>query len=135
MAEGILNDLYGDRFEAYSAGAEPTTVNPLAISVLSEIGIDISHGRSKHVSEFVGKDIDYVVTLCKGAKETCPFFPGAREYIHHGVDDPAAITDSREALESFRQVRDELKEWITKAFGSQSLDRTQKGMRFELQLE
>ena len=135
MAEGILNSLYGNRFEAYSAGTEPTTPNPLAVSAMSEIGIDISHGRSKHFSEFVGKDIDYVVTLCNEAKENCPFFPGAKEYAHHGVEDPAANTSSHEALASFRQVRDELKDWIMKAFGDQTADRVDKGTSFKLQLE
>ncbi len=133
MAEGILNSLYGNRFEAHSAGTEPSSVNPLAVSVLSEIGIDISHSRSKHVSEFVGKDIDYVVTLCNDAKETCPFFPGAKEYIHQGFDDPADNTGSYEALALFRRVRDELKDWITKTFGNQTADRVYKGMPFELQ--
>ncbi len=116
MAEGILNSLYGDLFEAFSAGNEPTSVNPLAITALSEIGIDISHSRSKHVNEFLGKEIDYVVTLCNDVKENCPFFPGAKEYIHHGFDDPADGSFSGLALAAFRRVRDELRDWIAAEF-------------------
>ena len=74
MAEGILRTLYGDRYEAYSAGTQPTKVNPYAIKVMSEIGIDISNHRSKSAEEFRGKEFDYVVTVCDNVKEACPFF-------------------------------------------------------------
>jgi len=120
MAEGILNSLYEDLFEAFSAGSEPTEVNPLAITVLSEIGIDISHSRSKHVNEFLGREIDYVVTLCNDVKENCPFFPGAKEYIHQRFDDPADGSFSGSALVAFRRVRDELRDWIAAEFGERT---------------
>ena len=82
MAEGLLRNVYGDRYETYSAGTEPTKVNPFAIKVMDEIGIDISNHHAKNVSEFKGVEFDYVVTVCDNGKETCPFFPGAKEYLH-----------------------------------------------------
>jgi arsenate reductase len=134
MAEGILKSLYGDRYEVFSAGSEPTSVNPLAVLVLSEIGIDISHNRSKHINEFVDKEIDMVVTLCGGGNETCPFVPGAKRYIHHSFADPAASSDSSKGSASFREVRDGLKEWISRAFGDQGPEETSEGMKLELRL-
>ena len=91
MAEGLLNALYGDRYEAYSAGTQPTEVNPYAIKVMAEMGIDISKHRSKSVEEFRGKKFDYVVTVCDHAKETCPFFPGGEKYLHQGFKDPSDL--------------------------------------------
>lgn len=135
MAEGILRHLYGDRFDAYSAGTEPSAVNPAAIDVMSEIGIDISQSRSKSVSEFLGKEIDYVVTLCSDARKKCPFFPGAKDYIHRGFDDPAGVTGSVDRLASFRRVRDELRDWIARTFGDQKSDGVHDRISFELQSE
>lgn len=132
MAEGILKSLYGDRYEVFSAGSEPTSVNPLAVQAMSEIGIDISYNRSKHVNEFVGKEFDLVVTLCSGARETCPFVPGARRYIHHGFVDPAASSDPAKALVLFREVRDELTEWIAKEFGDHGPEEISEGIALEL---
>jgi arsenate reductase len=118
MAEGLLRTMYGDRYEAYSAGTKPTGVHPLAVRVMAEIGIDISHHRSKSVVEFLGAEFDYVVTVCDRAKESCPFFPGAREYIHVGFDDPAGFSGTEEeSLSVFRRVRDEIKKWISETFG------------------
>jgi arsenate reductase len=85
MAEGILRALYDDCYEAYSAGTQLAKVNPYAIKVMSEIGIDISHHRSKSVGEFLGTKFDYVVTVCNNAKETCPFFPtSGKRYLYKG---------------------------------------------------
>src|ERR1039457_6342079 len=78
MAEGILRHFGGDRFEVFSAGTKPSIVNPIAIKVMKEIGIDISGHRSKHVDEFKGQKIDYVITVCDNAKESCPIFPGVK---------------------------------------------------------
>ncbi|ACI19105.1 arsenate reductase ArsC [Dictyoglomus thermophilum] len=117
MAEGIVNALYGDEYEAYSAGTEPRGVNPLAIEVLKEIGIDISHHRSKSIEEFKGQEFDYVVTVCDNAKENCPFFPGGKKYIHRGFMDPASVEGSyEEKLYAFRKVRDEIMDWIKSYF-------------------
>lgn len=118
MAEGLLKALYGDRYEVYSAGTYPTEVNPYAIKVMSEIGIDISNHKSKSIEEFIGMDIDYVITVCDKAKEICPYFPGAKNYLHQSFEDPASYEGNEEKkLEVFRKVRDQIKEWIIKTFG------------------
>jgi arsenate reductase len=132
MAEGILRQLHGDRFEAHSAGTIPTSVDPRAITVMAEIGIDISNQRSKSVSEFYGKNIDYVVTLCDDAKQTCPFFPGGKEYIHRGFADPVDNSRSEEDLTSFRQVRDDIRDWISRVFGKMKKDEVAGDVRLEL---
>jgi arsenate reductase (thioredoxin) len=118
MAEGFMNALYGDRYLAFSAGTEPSALNPYAVRVMQEIGIDISDHRSKSVDEFIDRDLDYVVTVCDHAKEACPFFPGGRKTIHKGFEDPASAAGAeQEKLELFRRVRDEIREWIQNTFG------------------
>jgi len=112
MAEGIINALYGDRYEAYSAGIQPAEVNPYAIKVMREIGINISTSRSKSIEEFRGKTFDYVVTVCDHAKEVCPFFPGEK-ILHQSFPDPSTFRGSEDnILEEVRQVRDEIIKWI-----------------------
>lgn len=91
MAEGLLRREAGDRFEVYSAGTHPSTVRPEAIAVMKEIGVDISHQRSKSVDEFVGQPLDFVVTVCDSAKETCPILLGDGKRLHCPFDDPAAV--------------------------------------------
>ena len=114
MAEGIVNSLLGDRFEAFSAGTRATFVNPLAVKVLQEIGIDISGHRSKEVSEFDGQMFDLVITLCGSARDSCPLFYGGTKTIHIGFDDPAGATGTEEEIMAeFRRVRDDLRERIT----------------------
>ena len=121
MAEGLLRSLYGDRYEVYSAGTEPTSVSPYAIKVMQEIGIDISGHHSKNVEEFWGKKCDYVVTLCDQAKEACPYFPGADRYIHRAFEDPSTFSGAEEkVLSAFRHVRDEIQDWIEEYFGQES---------------
>lgn len=116
IAEGIVNHVYGDRYEAYSAGTKPTNVNPLATSVMKEIGIDISRHKSKRISEFDGQDFDYVITLCSDAEDICPFVP-AKEHLHKGFDDPSKATGSREdRLAAFRKARDGIMQWIEEIF-------------------
>ncbi len=118
MAEALLNHLYGDRYRAYSAGTAPSGVNPYAVSVMAEIGIDISKNRSKSLDEFRGEEFDYVVTLCEGAKESCPFFEGGKVHLHRGFQDPSSVEGSEEAiLEAFRRVRDEIRSWLIETFG------------------
>lgn len=110
MAEGFLRHLAGDRLEVFSAGAQPTGLNPAAVEVMKEIGIDISDQRSKSVDEFAGQAFDYVITVCDNAKESCPVFPAATKRIHWSLDDPAAVQGSElERLAAFRRVRDELR--------------------------
>ena len=110
MAEGFLRDMAGDRFEVFSAGIKPTQVNPLAIKVMAEAGIDISKHRSKSAMEFIGQKFDFVVTVCDNAKQTCPIFPGKYEKIHWDLEDPAeAQGNEEERLSFFRRIRDEVK--------------------------
>lgn len=109
MAEGLLRHLGGGRFEAASAGTRPAGLNPLAVRAMSEIGIDISHHRSKSVEEFAGHGIDWLITVCDAAREACPVFPGARSTLHWSIDDPAAAQGSEEErLAVFRRARDEI---------------------------
>lgn len=117
MAEGLLRYLYGDRFEVYSAGTEPSFVRPQAIEVMKELGIDISAYRSKSVDEFSKKELDYIVTVCDNAGKTCPFLPGGKSYIHQSFNDPSALQgDADEILAGFRRIRDEIKVWIEDYF-------------------
>ena len=114
MAEGILRHDGSDNFEVHSAGVNPSRVRPEAVEAMSEIGIDISSHTSKSADKFVGQNFDYIITVCDNARETCPFFPGHAERIHHSFEDPpapgAADLDSTMAI--FRRVRDEIREWV-----------------------
>ena len=113
MAEGLLRSFGGDRFEVLSAGTRPSLVRPEAIAVMSELGIDLSGHRSKHVREFDGQHFDYVITVCEHANESCPIFPGDTERIHWSVPDPAAVEGGEtERLAAFRRVRDSLAETL-----------------------
>ncbi len=128
MAEGLLRAIYRDRYEAYSAGVKATNVNPYAVMVMKEIGIDISSQYSKTPKEFHDVIFDIAVTVCDRAKVSCPIcstnleipteYPRARKVIHKSFEDPAAVAGSEEEkLKVFRQVRDEIKEWISYVFG------------------
>jgi arsenate reductase len=109
MAEGWLRELAGDRFDVFSAGTYPSIVNPLAITVMRERGIDISGQRSKSVNEFLGQPFDFVITVCDQAAEACPIFPGPAERIHWSFPDPSAVTGTEEEKRNaFRAVRDSL---------------------------
>ncbi len=114
MAEGLINHDLGDRFQAFSAGTEATRVNPLAIRVLAEVGIDISHHYSKTVDSFAGQQFDHVITLCGSANEQCPLFIGGVRRVHIGFDDPSRLKGSDEdVLPEFRRVRDEIRKRLT----------------------
>ena len=120
MAEGLMRTLYPDRYVVFSAGTKPSTVNPYAVRVMAELGIDISSHRSKSSDEFLDMKFDYVVTVCDQAKQVCPFFPGGKESIHKGFEDPAAFTGREdENIAIFRRVRDEIGEWIVESFGGE----------------
>jgi arsenate reductase len=109
MAEGFLRAYAGDSYDAHSAGTKPSTVNPLAIQVMREAGIDISGQQSKNVSEYLGQHFPLVITVCDNAKEHCPMFPGPCIREHWPFDDPAEATGADEQrLEVFRRVRDEI---------------------------
>jgi len=118
MAEGFIRHFYNDRYDASSGGTEPSRVNPYAIKVMEEVGIDISGHKSKSVKQFLDEKFDYVVTVCDKANEACPFFPGAKNTMHRGFQDPSlAKGTEEEIMEVFRSVRDEIKEWIGETFG------------------
>ena len=113
MAEGLLRQDAGDRFEVFSAGVSPSQVRSEAIAVMQELGIDLSGQRSKHVNEFAGESFDYVLTVCDHAREVCPIFPGKTEMIHHSFVDPAARDGTeQERLALFRNVRDEIRGYL-----------------------
>lgn len=117
MAEGYLRHVAGGKFEPLSAGIEPKGLNPLAVEVMEEIGIDISRQHSKDVVSLLGQHIPYVVTVCDNAKERCPIFPGTWKFLHWSFEDPAAAVGNRdEKLAVFRQVRDQIISLIDKAF-------------------
>ena len=116
IAESFLNALYGDKYEAHSAGVTPTKVNPYVIKAMAEVGIDISKNRSKSIEEFRGENFNYVVTVCDNARETCLFFPGEK-IIHKAFEDPSQFKGSEEEiLKGVKQVRDQIKEWAMNAF-------------------
>lgn len=111
LAEGILRAAAGDLVEVHSAGSKPAGyVHPKAIQVMAEIGLDISAHTSKHMSEFLSRDITTVITVCGNADQACPMFPGQVNRHHWGFDDPAHATGSEEqVLAEFRRVRDEIR--------------------------
>jgi arsenate reductase len=111
MAEGFLKS-FDDTLEVHSAGTAPSNeVHPKAIVVMNEIGIDLSDNYPKNVDEFLNDTFDYVITVCGGAKESCPTFTGnVKHHIHIGFDDPADATGTEEEIYSeFRRIRDEIK--------------------------
>ncbi len=117
IAEGLLKSLYGEYYDVKSAGSNPTALNPYAIKVLAEIGVDISENRSKNLKEFEDFQFDYVVTVCSGREQECPFFLGGIKYLHKSFEDPSVIEGSDpDKIEAFRRTRDEIKEWVTKTF-------------------
>ena len=117
IAEGLINALYADRFEAVSGGTKATRVHPSAIEAMAEIGIDISGHRSKSIDEYEGRRFDYVVMVCDDKQADCPFFPGSKQYIHQAFNDPAACAGTEEEiLACFRKSRNEIKKWIEETF-------------------
>lgn len=116
MAEGWARALCGERFEAYSAGIEVHGLNPQAVRVMAEVGVDISGHRSKHLSELRDVDFDYVVTVCDDARESCPVFIGGATVLHVGFDDPPRLAreakSEQEVLGCYRRVRDEIRAYV-----------------------
>lgn len=116
MAEGWARKLRGDVIDAYSAGVEPHGMNARAVKVMAEAGVDISGHYSKHVNELADVELDYVVTVCDHAHETCPIFPGKAKVVHVGFDDPPLLAKGakteEEALEHYRRVRDEIEAFV-----------------------
>ncbi len=118
MAEGYLRARFGDRYEVFSAGTRQSSVSTRAIAVMREIGIEISHHRSKTIVSLQGETFDLAVTLCDNARAVCPVIPGAARTIHKGFADPHLTpgTDD-EILAGYRKVRDEIRDWIDITFG------------------
>jgi len=115
MAEGLLKYYKDKKYNVFSAGIEPSKVNPKAIEVMAELGIDISGHTSKSVNKFLNKKLDIVVTVCDNARESCPVFPGKVKKLHWSFDDPAqARGTEEEILDVFREVRDQIKTRILK---------------------
>ena len=118
MAEGLCRHLRGNEFEVYSAGVEKHGLNPLAVQVMQEIGIDISGHHSKTVDEIGDIELDLVIAVCGHADETCPAFPGSTKRTVHGFDDPPKLAadagTEEEALVHYRRVRDDIKAYIQK---------------------
>jgi len=116
MAEGWARRLKGNEIEAYSAGIETHGLNPHAVQVMAEAGVDISNHRSKHLDEVKSIPFDYVITVCDQAHESCPLFPGKTKVIHVGFDDPPRLAkdakSEQEALDGYRRVRDEIRAFI-----------------------
>lgn len=116
MAEAFMEKYHGDRYQAFSAGTNPSEVKPRAIKVLQEKGLDISKNSSKHISELPFTTADYVITVCDDAMENCPFFPATKKALHHSFDDPPALEKDEESevekLHHYRRVRDEIEAYI-----------------------
>jgi len=140
MAEGLLKHLFGDKYEVFSAGSNPTRVNPFAIRVMAEIGIDISKQVSKSIEEFRNKEIDLVVSVClNSAKSTCSLcsspivmgrpeiihmsITGAKHYLHHGFNDPSEVDGSDdEKIAAFRRTREDIKKWLFDSFANLKIE-------------
>lgn len=116
MAEGWAKHLKADSIEAWSAGIETHGLNPMAVRVMQEAGVDISGHRSKHVTELADIHFDFVVTVCDHAHEHCPLFSGPARMVHVGFDDPPRLAanaeNEEEALEHYRRVRDEIRDFV-----------------------
>jgi len=116
MAEGWARHLKGDVLEPFSAGIETHGLNPNAVKVMAEAGVDISGHRSRHIDEFRGVELDHVVTVCGHAHESCPLFPGRTTVTHVGFDDPPRLAkgaaDEEQALSHYRRVRDEIRAFV-----------------------
>jgi arsenate reductase len=128
MAEALVNHDLEGKFEAFSAGTEPSIVQPMAVAVMRELGIDIAEARSKGLDEFAGQQFDYVITLCSQADEACPVFFGGTQKIHIGFPDPAEATGSdQEKLIAFRRVRDQIRDQVVGFLAGQGEDGIHSG--------
>ena len=113
IAHGLLSNIAGDRFDVFSAGLSPNKVHPMAIKVMKEIDIDVSHHTSDHLDDYLDKDIDVVITTCDDANESCPFFPGNVMRLHWSIDDPFESWNVEESnIQLFRDTRNKIEEKI-----------------------
>ena len=117
MADGLVNHDFAGRIEAFSAGTEPHGLNPKAVQVLAEIGIDISGNSSDHLGKYEGQSFDYVISLCGDAHEKCPLFFGGVQRLHMGFEDPPRATGTEEEIMAvYRRVRDEIRQQMREFF-------------------
>jgi len=118
MAEGFTRRLVKDQIDAYSAGIDPKGIDPRAIQVMAEVGIDITRQQSKSTDDIKNMEFDFVITLCDNAQKTCPTFPAKTSVVHMGFDDPPRLAenskDEEDALEHYRRVRDEIRGFVEK---------------------
>ncbi|HEX5765861.1 MAG TPA: arsenate reductase ArsC [Woeseiaceae bacterium] len=116
MSEGWARHLRGEHFDTYSAGVSPHGLDPRAVKVMAEAGVDISGHASKHLDTLLGVPFDYVITVCDNAAESCPVFPGTVRKVHRGFEDPPALARTaqteEEALDHYRRVRDEIRAFV-----------------------
>ncbi len=130
MAEGWARHLKGDVIEAYSAGIQTHGLNPNAVRVMAEAGVDISGQRSKLLSSLMDVPFDYVVTVCGHAHETCPLFPAKAKVVHVGFDDPPKLAKTakteEEALNHYRRVRDEIRDFVARL--PEALQQNERGV-------
>lgn len=116
MGEGWTRHLKADEIDVYSAGIQTHGLNPIAVKVMAEAGVDITSQKSQHVDEFSDVEFDYVVTVCDNAAESCPIFRGDAKVVHHPFDDPPKLAKDaateEEALDAYRRVRDEIKAFV-----------------------
>jgi len=117
MAEGFLKEIFGQHYEAHSAGIRPTPLDPYAVRVMKEAGVDISRQRSKSLELYRNQRFDIAATVCDTSRESCPYFPMATVHIHRSFPDPTslAVSEARSA-EIYRIVRDSIRSWILEAF-------------------
>jgi arsenate reductase len=126
MAEGLVNHDLAGQVQAWSAGVRPSRVNPRAVQVMAELGIDISHHRAKSVDDLAGEAFDLVITVCDQAQQQCPIFPGETQVMHVGFPDPARATGTEaEVMAAFRQGRDALREQLVPLLREKSREKGQ----------
>lgn len=117
MAEAFLNEIYADRYTAYSAGTDPAQIDPFVIAVMKEAGVDVSGYKSKGLNDFQGREFDYVITVCDQARESCPYFPGGKMRIHKSFPDPSKFQGWHDSvIHEYRLVRDEIRKWVENEF-------------------
>jgi arsenate reductase (thioredoxin) len=117
MAEGLLKQICGERYDIHSAGTRPIGVSPEAVEVMGEVGIDISSNQSKSVDSFAGREFDYVLTVCDNARENCPYFPARTKLVHQAFEDPWFAEGGREErVAAFRRVRDKIDAYLRDNF-------------------
>lgn len=123
IVEAFFREFYGDSYDVHSAGSDPLEIDHHALQVMAEIGIDISHQTSNSLKDYEGQEFDYVITVCGNSYNACPFFVGGKKYFKQPFEDPSSFTGPEEKrLEIFRQLRDELGDWVQDLYNYQIRD-------------